>query len=342
MTAVIVDEEEDDDDDGRGGGRRDDEGDISFIARALPRWLEFDGRDTIFGTPRQEDAGTHRVRLRARVKGDHDDQNFSIDVASSPINPLPDEADLAASISVSPESASVGEWISWTATARNLADADVANFVLETEIFGDASFSIDEVDDSFCSIEPRGSVTAVVCRWSPLPSGASRSAELRGQATRAGSLFAIASVAIVDTVPTDRDAGNDEAAVVVRVSDGGQDGGSVDDFPVLTLNGPSAITVLVGDPYEDPGATASDGTDGNLTDSIVVDNPVDTRIIGRYSVTYDVVDSAGNTSTTTRLVEIVPREGVGGGGGGAAGLSLLMLGLLGAFARARTSALSSR
>jgi len=336
MTAIIADkdgdfeddeddeddEDEEDEEDDNDKKDKDDERHLKFIARALPPWLEFDGNDTIFGTPRQEDIGVHRVKLRAKLKGDRVDQEFLINVEPMPSGPPPEGADLAALISVIPRSASVGDPVSWRVTARNLADADVANIVLETAFSGDAAFSIGDVDDSSCSIELRGSHTAVVCRWSPLASGTSRSAQVNGRATGAGEILAVASVSIVDTVPMDRNSANDDATVVLTVPD---------DLPVLsvgpelTLNGLSVITIAFGETYEDPGATAIDDADGDLTREIVVDNPVDTNVIGRYSVTYDVADSDGNVSTVTRTVEVVPREGVGGGGGGAAGVALLLL-----------------
>src|SRR5690606_28546139 len=75
---------------------------LRFIARALPRWLSFDKDDTIFGTPGAEDVGVHRVRLRARVKGEHVDQEFSITVEAAPANPPSEGADLAASVTVTP------------------------------------------------------------------------------------------------------------------------------------------------------------------------------------------------------------------------------------------------
>lgn len=307
----------------------DDAGDITFVARALPRWLEFDGEDTIFGTPRPEDVGEHRVRLRARADDDQADQEFSINVAAAPSPPPAEGADLAAAITVTPAAAAVGDSISWRATARNLAGVNVANFQLETALFGDASFRIDAADDSSCSIEPRGSLTAVVCRWSSLASGASRSVVVRGAATGAGDILAVASVSIVDAVPTDRNSANDSATAVLRVSAGS----AADGFPALTLNGLAVVTVMVGDPYTDAGATAMDDRDGDLTSRIVVDNPVDTRIVGRYTVTYDVADSAGNASRLTRAVEVAPREGVGGGGGGAVGAAFLLLISFGAAAR---------
>ena len=308
MTAIIADKD----------GERDDDRHLKFIARALPPWLAFDHNDTIFGTPRQEDIGVHRVKLRAKLKSDRVDQEFLINVEAMPSGPPPEGADLAAVISVISRSASVGDPVSWRVTARNLADADVANIVLETAFSGDAAFSIGDVDDSSCSIELRGSHTAVVCRWSPLASGTSRSAQVNGRATGAGEILAVANVSIVDTVPTDRNSANDDATVVLTVSD------DLPVLPVLTLNGLSVITIASGETYEDPGATAIDHADGDLTREIVVDNPVDTNVIGRYSVTYDVVDSDGNVSTVTRTVDVVPRI-EGGGGGGAAGVALLLL-----------------
>lgn len=335
MAAASISDEDDDEDDDDDDDD-DDEFDrrLRFIARALPRWLEFDGNDTIFGTPGQDDIGVHEVKLRAKVKGDQVDQEFSITVDAVPSDPPPEGADLAASITVTPNPVPVGDAVTWTVTARNLADADVANFVLETAFSGDAPFTIDDVDDDSCSIELRGDHTAVVCRWSPLTSGSSRSAQVSGSASGAGEVLAVARVSIVDTTPTDRNPANDDARVVLSVTDGGPNGGGRDsDPPVLTLNGASTVTITVGETYEDAGATAIDDVDGDLTSQIVVDNPVDTNVLARYSVTYDVADSAGNLATATRTVEVLPREPAGGGGGGATGVALLLLVSCAIFAR---------
>jgi hypothetical protein len=65
--------------------------------------------------------------------------------------------------------------------------------------------------------------------------------------------------------------------------------------PVITLLGANPLSVLQGTTYTDPGATASDIVDGDLSSSIVVGgDTVDTSVIGDYSVTYDVADNAGN------------------------------------------------
>lgn len=87
--------------------------------------------------------------------------------------------------------------------------------------------------------------------------------------------------------------------------------------PVLQLLGAPTVTVTVGDAYSDAGATATDDVDGNLTPRIAVTNPVNTAVVGAYTVSYQVRDSAGNAVQATRSVQVAAREGVGGGGGGA-------------------------
>ena len=64
--------------------------------------------------------------------------------------------------------------------------------------------------------------------------------------------------------------------------------------PEITLIGPATVTVQLGAVYTDAGATATDNVDGDITDRIVVDNPVDTGRPVRYTVSYSVVDKAGN------------------------------------------------
>jgi hypothetical protein len=106
---------------------------------------------------------------------------------------------------------------------------------------------------------------------------------------------------------------------------------------VIQLLGAPETTVTVGGTYEDPGATATDDVDGDLTNSIVIKNPVDTAIVGNYSITYDAMDSSGNAARqVTRTVRIAAREGQGGGGGGSAGVWLLTLLLSGLLAQRRT------
>ena len=75
--------------------------------------------------------------------------------------------------------------------------------------------------------------------------------------------------------------------------------------PEITLQGDAEIEHSVGEAYVDPGATAYDELDGDLTDRIEVTNPVDTSVPGVYEVRYNVMDFAGNRAPEAiRRVEV--------------------------------------
>jgi len=74
--------------------------------------------------------------------------------------------------------------------------------------------------------------------------------------------------------------------------------------PVLTLKGAASIDVVLGTAYVDPGATATDNKDGDLTSAIKVNNPVDTLLEGNYQVTYSASDAAGNVGSISRQVHV--------------------------------------
>ena len=76
--------------------------------------------------------------------------------------------------------------------------------------------------------------------------------------------------------------------------------------PVITLNGSSTIQLTAGDSWTDPGATATDDTDGDITSSITVSGTVDTSITGTYTLIYNVADAASNTASVTRTVVVYP------------------------------------
>ncbi len=76
--------------------------------------------------------------------------------------------------------------------------------------------------------------------------------------------------------------------------------------PIITLNGSTTINLNVGDTYTDPGFTASDDADGDLTVSVVVGgDTVNTNTPGTYRVTYNVMDSANNPATEVTRTVIV-------------------------------------
>ncbi len=85
-----------------------------------------------------------------------------------------------------------------------------------------------------------------------------------------------------------------------------QGNGTVDtQAPDITLNGENPLNLNVGDTYNEPGATAQDNIDGNLTAQLVIDNSaVNTSVAGNYLVSYTSTDLAGNTNTVNRTVSV--------------------------------------
>jgi len=75
--------------------------------------------------------------------------------------------------------------------------------------------------------------------------------------------------------------------------------------PVVTLIGEAAIEITVNDTITDPGATATDDIDGDLTTSIVVAGSVDTTTAGLYTLTYTATDAAGNVGSVSRVVTVL-------------------------------------
>ncbi|MFQ5662026.1 MAG: DUF5011 domain-containing protein [Candidatus Paceibacteria bacterium] len=106
--------------------------------------------------------------------------------------------------------------------------------------------------------------------------------------------------------------------------------------PVITLIGATTTEISLGSTFTDPGATAADVEDGDITASIVTSSTVDTATVGTYTVTYNVSDSLGLAAAeVTRTVNVTdstptppsptpsppsaPSGGSSGGGGGSSG-----------------------
>jgi len=74
--------------------------------------------------------------------------------------------------------------------------------------------------------------------------------------------------------------------------------------PVIALTGDNPITIEVGGSFTDPGATATDNYDQNI--SVTTTGSVDINTVGTYTITYSAEDSSGNTApTATRTVNVV-------------------------------------
>ncbi|MCB1616789.1 MAG: DUF5011 domain-containing protein, partial [Pseudomonadales bacterium] len=80
--------------------------------------------------------------------------------------------------------------------------------------------------------------------------------------------------------------------------------------PVISLNGSATMSITQGSPFTDPGATATDNVDGNITSRIVRTGSVNSGTAGSYNLSYNVKDNAGNAAATvlrTVTVNAKPR-----------------------------------
>ncbi|MEK7148707.1 MAG: DUF5011 domain-containing protein, partial [Patescibacteria group bacterium] len=76
--------------------------------------------------------------------------------------------------------------------------------------------------------------------------------------------------------------------------------------PVIILLGTNPQTLTVGDTYTELGATAADNIDGDITSDIVIaSSTVNMAVAGTYTVTYNVLDVAGNAATEATRTVIV-------------------------------------
>lgn len=80
--------------------------------------------------------------------------------------------------------------------------------------------------------------------------------------------------------------------------------------PVIMINGADTLSHVLNEIYNDPGATATDDVDGNVTSKIYVNNEVDSDRVGEYTVTYSVVDEAGNEAIPQSRVVYVYNTGL--------------------------------
>jgi hypothetical protein len=105
--------------------------------------------------------------------------------------------------------------------------------------------------------------------------------------------------------------------------------------PNLQLLGETIITIPAGAPWSDPGATAIDDIDGDISDQVTTSGTVNTTAVGTQTITYSISDRAGNTSSAVRTINVGVNEGTGGSGGGAVSPVLVLLGVLLAVTRRR-------
>lgn len=74
-----------------------------------------------------------------------------------------------------------------------------------------------------------------------------------------------------------------------------------EEMPIIELKGKNEITLPYGANYVEPGYTATDNYDGDITKKVKVKNNIKSTP-GKYEVTYVIEDSSGNTVSKKRVV----------------------------------------
>ena len=77
----------------------------------------------------------------------------------------------------------------------------------------------------------------------------------------------------------------------------------VTNYIILTINGDEVVYVNAGDTYVDAGCKA-EAAGQDVSDKVVTTNPVDTKVIGPYTVTYMATNEDGFSSSANRYVYV--------------------------------------
>ena len=75
--------------------------------------------------------------------------------------------------------------------------------------------------------------------------------------------------------------------------------------PVITLNGNENVYISTGTAFEDPGCTAFDEIDGDISSKVQVSSDLDINKAGVYHISYVATDAAGNAVRERRTVNVV-------------------------------------
>lgn len=78
--------------------------------------------------------------------------------------------------------------------------------------------------------------------------------------------------------------------------------------PSITLKGDKNQYIKLGSTYSEPGFSALDTVDGDMTGKVEVSGSVDTSKTGTYTISYKVTDSAGNSSSVSRQIYVFDKQ----------------------------------
>lgn len=80
----------------------------------------------------------------------------------------------------------------------------------------------------------------------------------------------------------------------------------IDDInPVIKLKGEQIIEMSINKQYVEPGYTAIDEYDGDITNKVQITGEIDTENYGEYILTYKVTDNSNNQTEVNRIIKVV-------------------------------------
>lgn len=80
--------------------------------------------------------------------------------------------------------------------------------------------------------------------------------------------------------------------------------------PAVSIRGNLLISLTVGQAYQEPGYSAVDNLEGDITAYVTVAGSVDTQKPGVYTLRYHVKDTYGNLGAAERIVCVLPEDGL--------------------------------
>lgn len=80
--------------------------------------------------------------------------------------------------------------------------------------------------------------------------------------------------------------------------------------PVITLKGERCVFLEPGEAYTDPGVTATDDRDGDISSSVTTSPMPDISKAGCYQIDYTVTDKGGNKTSETRYIAVANKRNV--------------------------------
>lgn len=104
----------------------------------------------------------------------------------------------------------------------------------------------------------------------------------------------------------------EEAKITYEVSDSSGNVSSISrtfirkdvEKPKISLKGSSVLYIDKGGVYNEPGYTASDNCEGDMTSTVETSGKIDTSTPGTQKITYKTIDKAGNETVVTRTVYV--------------------------------------